>query len=156
MPRVKTSSLNDSFKGDVLCLYWCPDALSQQANKVQKRSLGDLRAHQPDYWGRWDLIDFHTEGVTTRQNVSIYFTVHQQTSQIWCRCANWFYSKFHTLSLTSFEQIPTPGGSSSRFCNVSSVTEISLRAEVQTLTRALSCQKCHWSVPLINGKTSSH
>jgi len=75
-PFVKTSSLNDSFKGSFLCLYWPPDVLLQQANKMQKRSLGNLRAHQPDYWGRRDLIHFHTKEMLLQDRTSTFILQH--------------------------------------------------------------------------------
>lgn len=88
MSRVKTASLNNSFKWDLLCLYWPPDVLLQQANKMQKRSWGEPQSPSQDYRGRQNPTDFHTEGASTRQSLSISFTAFQQTSQIWCRCVN--------------------------------------------------------------------
>lgn len=88
MSRVKTSSLNNIFKWGFLCLHWPLDVVLQQATRCKEKLGGPQSPSSQDYRGRWDLIDFRTEGVTTRQSLSISFTAHQQTSQIWCRCVN--------------------------------------------------------------------
>lgn len=67
---------------ETICLYWPPHVLLQQVKKMQKRSLWDLRAHQPDYWGRWDLADFHTEFATkdrTSAFISEYTDRHSKS-----------------------------------------------------------------------------